>query len=230
MPDCWTIGNGVTQPTRAGPCPSVPSQSPARITRRPAIGVTRYHPLLVALHWLLAFLIIAALALGALVMARIPNSDPMKLEALRSHMIGGALIFLLMVLRLGVRIRTDRPRDASTGSAALDRLAWWSHRLLYAAVLAMALSGMIMALQTRLPWILFGHEGNLPPSFWVFPIRTVHYLLSRILIALIALHIAGAFYHIVVRRDHLLRRMFFGHCHTQDSESVLPNPEGVPAS
>jgi cytochrome b561 len=34
-------------------------------------------------------LIIAALALGALVMLRIPNSDPMKIEALRSHMEGG---------------------------------------------------------------------------------------------------------------------------------------------
>jgi len=54
--------------------------------------VSRYHPLLVALHWILAMLIIAALALGALVMVKIPNTDPMKLEALRSHMIGGSLI------------------------------------------------------------------------------------------------------------------------------------------
>jgi len=195
--------------------------------RRPTISVTRYHPLLVALHWVLAFLIIAALTLGALVMARIPNSDPMKLEALRSHMIGGALIFFLMLLRLGVRIRTDRPRDASTGSAALDRLAWWSHRLLYAAVLAMALSGGIMALQTRLPWILFGHEGNLPPSFWAFPIRTVHYLLSRILIALIALHIAGAAYHTFIRRDHLLRRMFFGHRREPANARLSPESPGA---
>jgi len=55
--------------------------------------VSRYHPMLVALHWLLAFLIIAALALGALIMAKLPNSDPMKLEALRSHMFGGWLDF-----------------------------------------------------------------------------------------------------------------------------------------
>jgi cytochrome b561 len=54
--------------------------------------VSRYHAMLVALHWLLAALIILALALGALVMAKLSNTDPMKLEALRSHMIGGALI------------------------------------------------------------------------------------------------------------------------------------------
>ena len=56
---------------------------------------SRCHPLLVAIHWLLAFLIVAALALGALVVVKIPNTDPMKLEALRGHMSGGALILML---------------------------------------------------------------------------------------------------------------------------------------
>jgi hypothetical protein len=51
--------------------------------------VSRYHPVLVAVHWLLAALIVAALALGASVTVKIPNSDPMKIEALRSHMTGG---------------------------------------------------------------------------------------------------------------------------------------------
>lgn len=67
--------------------------------------VSRYHPVLVALHWALAVLIVAALVLGALVMVRIPNSDPAKLEALRSHMVGGILI-LLMQARFLVRMRT----------------------------------------------------------------------------------------------------------------------------
>jgi len=35
-------------------------------------------PLLVALHWVIALLTIAALALGALVMVKIPNGDPMR--------------------------------------------------------------------------------------------------------------------------------------------------------
>src|SRR5579872_3193474 len=54
--------------------------------------VSRYHPLLVSLHWLLALVILAALALGAVKMVHIPNSDPMKIEALRSHMAGGIAI------------------------------------------------------------------------------------------------------------------------------------------
>jgi len=44
-----------------------------------------------------AVLIIAALAPGALVLARIPNSSAMTIEVLRSHMIGGPLAAVLLV-------------------------------------------------------------------------------------------------------------------------------------
>src|SRR5260370_37355342 len=119
------------------------------------LQVSRYHPLLVAMHWLLAVLIIAALALGALVMAKLPNTDPMKLEALRSHMIGGVLILVLMLARLLVRAQTIHPASASAGNPALDTMAWISHRLFYVAVVAMAGSGIYMALQIGQPSIAF---------------------------------------------------------------------------
>ena len=172
--------------------------------------VSRYHPLLVLLHWVLAFLIIAALGLGALVTVKIPNTDAMKLEALRSHMTGGVIILLLMLGRFLVRSRTAHPAAAATGNPALDRLAWLSHRLFYAVVLATAGSGLFMALQTGLPSIVFGGDGVLPADFWAFPIRAVHYAFTRVLMGLIALHVAGALYHTLILRDGLLRRMFFG--------------------
>jgi cytochrome b561 len=171
--------------------------------------VSRYHPLLVLLHWIVAGLVIAALALGAVVMARIPNTDPMKIEALRSHMIGGTLILALMLTRLAVRFRTRHPAAASAGHPLLDRIAWASHRLLYVAAVGMPVSGLILALQSRLPWIVFG-GGKLPADFWVYSFRTVHYAFSRMLMVLIVLHIAAALYHTLVLRDGLLRRMFFG--------------------
>jgi cytochrome b561 len=45
---------------------------------------------------------------------------------------------------------------------------------------------------------------------WAFPVRSVHYAISRLLMALIALHVSGALYHTSIRRDGLLRRMWFG--------------------
>ncbi|MBO0717519.1 MAG: cytochrome b/b6 domain-containing protein [Rhizobiales bacterium] len=172
--------------------------------------VSRYHPVLVALHWLLAILIIAALALGALVMAKLPNSDPMKLEALRSHMFGGALILALMLVRLFVRTRTAHPRAVTTGSSLLDKVAWASHRLFYILIIAMVASGATLALQAGLFEIVYGGRGALPPDLWVYPIRSVHYLVSRLLMALIALHVTGALYHTFILKDGLLRRMAFG--------------------
>jgi len=172
--------------------------------------VSRYHPVLVALHWLLAVLIIAALALGALVMAKLPNSDPMKLEALRSHMLGGVLILALMLVRLFARTRTTHPPAASTGSSVLDKVAWASHRLFYILVVAMAVSGMTMALQAGLLDVVYGGRGVLPPDLWIYPVRSVHYAVSRLLLALIALHVAGALYHTLILKDGLLRRMAFG--------------------
>jgi cytochrome b561 len=172
--------------------------------------VIRYQPLLVVMHWLLALMIPVALAGGALVLVRIPNTDPMKVEALRQHVAGGLLLLVLMLIRLIVRVWTTHPARASTGRAGLDRMAWLSHRLLYALVLGQAASGLYLALQAGLPSVLFGGHGALPPDFWVFPIRRVHYVLSRLLMGLIALHVAGALYHTFILRDGLLRRMWFG--------------------
>src|SRR5262250_1742144 len=107
--------------------------------------VGRYQPLLVIMHWLMAAMIIVALTAGAVVLANIPNSDPMKVGALRQHMGGGVLLLALMLIRLGVRIRTAHPPHASTGSSVLDRAAWLSHRLLYLLVVSQAGSGLYLA-------------------------------------------------------------------------------------
>src|SRR5262249_15667890 len=189
--------------------------------------VSRYHPVLVVLHLLLALFIIAALALGALVMAKLPNSDPMKLEALRSHMAGGVLILALMLVRLFLRMRTAPPPTASTGNSLLDTVAWAAHRLFYGLVIVMAASGMTMALQAGLLDVVYGGHGPLPPDLWIYPIRAVHYLASRLLMGLIALHITGAFYHALILKDGLLRRMAFGRrmrANRQSITSTLQQP------
>ena len=183
--------------------------------------VSRYHPALVVLHWLLAILIPTALALGVLVVAKIPNSDPMKAEALRGHMAGGILILTLMLLRLLIRFATRRPAAASTGNSLFDGLAWVSHRLLYLAVIGMAAAGLTMAIETGILGILIGQHPQVPADFWVYSSRYAHYLISRLLMVLIALHIAGALYHTLIRRDGLLRRMWFGRRVIRGNESAL---------
>jgi cytochrome b561 len=124
-------------------------------------------------------------------------------------MAGGILLLILMLVRLVARLRTAHPPPASTGSVALDRMAWLSHRLLYLLVLGQAASGLDLALEAGLLDRVLG-GGALPIDLWVFPMRSVHYVISRLLMAVISLHVAGALFHALVLRDGLLRRMWFG--------------------
>jgi cytochrome b561 len=206
MPDCRTKGNlAVSRPRKLERSKSfAPLPWGDSVTK-----VVRYHPLLVVLHWLLALAIIASLAYGALVMVDIPNASPMKIGALRIHVTLGILILVLMIFRAIVRYFTSHP-PAASGSPALDFLALASHHLFYATVFALAGSGVTMALETGLFDVVYGGHGALPADFWAFPVRTAHYVLSRLLMALIAFHVLAALYRSFALRDGLLSRMSFG--------------------
>ncbi|WP_127110031.1 cytochrome b [Pararhodobacter zhoushanensis] len=169
----------------------------------------RYHPVLVTLHWLIALLLLMALIAGTLVLDDMPNTAPGKTDALRIHAIMGVGIGVLMLIRLAVRLTTRHPAPAKSGIALADRLAPLAHWALYALVLGMVGSGIAMAVQSGLGDALFG-DGTLPETFHTLFARGVHGLLATLLILTIALHILAALYHVSVRRDGLLRRMWFG--------------------
>ncbi|MCA0174962.1 MAG: cytochrome b/b6 domain-containing protein [Proteobacteria bacterium] len=176
----------------------------------PASPVTRYHLVLVTLHWLLAVLICIALGMGMFSLSATPNSSPAKVDALKGHMVAGITILLLMTVRLVVRAVTAHPPPAQTGMAWADRLGPLAHGALYLGVFAMAGSGIAMAVGAGLPQIVFQGVGQLPADFHHLPARAVHGLVASLLVLLIVLHVAAALYHQWVRRDHLLARMGFG--------------------
>ena len=173
-------------------------------------GVTRYHPALVVVHWAMAVLILADLALGTAKLAHIPNDSPEKVNALLKHGSAGLLILLMMLTRILLRAKTERPAPASTGSRFLDRLAWVSHRAFYVAIVGMLVSGIGMAVQVHLVDVIVSQGGHLPETFWAFPLRYVHYFFSRVLLGLVALHVAAVLYHTIFKRDRLLTRMSLG--------------------
>ena len=173
--------------------------------------VDRYHPALVVLHWILGLLILLGLFMGTFSLEKLPNSEPSKLDSLRSHMINGAVIGCLMVLRLIIRARTRRPAPAATGMAWADAVGPWTHRALYALVFAMVASGVAQGVSTDLPAIVFGGSDQpLPATFDGSWMRVLHAIAAKSLMALIVLHVAAALWHHTVRRDGLLRRMGFG--------------------
>ena len=166
---------------------------------------SRYHPLLVALHWLLAVLILAALAVGFLVLAAMPNAQPAKIAVLRWHMAGGMLILALMLVRFVVRLVTAKPAPA-------NRLAPIVHYGFYLLVVLMVGTGFATGLAAGLPEIVFAESGApLPATFAAFPTFHAHFWLATLLVVVIVLHVGAALYHQLVQKDGMLARMGFGH-------------------
>ena len=171
----------------------------------------RYHPLLVALHWLLALMIIGGLIMGTIVLAETPNDDPFKMTSLRMHMTMGIVILVLMILRLVVRLRTQKPPHADIGSGLLNKAAVAAHWAFYILVIGMCVSGLATANIAGLPGIVFGESGApLPPSFDDIPPRAAHGAMATLLGLLILAHLAAGLYHHLIRKDGLLGRMWFG--------------------
>lgn len=171
----------------------------------------RYHPLLVALHWLMALMILVALAAGGLVLANMPSDSPDKVQGLGGHMIFGMAIGVLLILRLVTRTRSTHPPHAETGNALLDRIGRWTHWGFYALIAGMVLTGLATAFGAGLFPIVYGGAADvLPPELATLPARMAHGVIATILVALIALHIVAALYHQIFLKDRLLGRMWFG--------------------
>ena len=179
----------------------------AAATVQAKTAVRRHPRALRVLHWLIAALIIAALIFGSFVMARLPNSDPAKPFALLKHMLAGTAILGLSVARMVVRAKAPRLAPMSSGMAWADRIVPLVHRVFDALVLLMVGSGVIMALASGLPETVFLGRGALPERIDPVALHALHVFVARLLAAVLALHVAGAFYHQFILRDGLISRM-----------------------
>lgn len=168
----------------------------------------RYHPLQVALHWLVVILLAALFVLGKY-MAGLPN-DAGKLVPLGTHIALGLLTLLVLVIRLAARHRLPQPAPASTGYTLLDRAGRLVHHGLYALVFLMVVSGISLSVQAGLLPIVFGgSSAALPSDFLVYNARRLHGLVAPALLVLVLLHVGAALYHQLLVRDGLLARMWF---------------------
>lgn len=160
----------------------------------------RYAPSQIAVHWLAAALIIFLLVTGTFVLAEMPNT-PDKTGNFRIHMILGALAASLVVARVVLRRRKPQPP-----AVVAERWAHLGHMGLNLLVLLLALSGVALAVQSGVAAAVLG-SAPLPVSLEGFTLRKVHGLLSRLMMALVAVHVLAALYHQWIVKDGLLLRM-----------------------
>jgi len=169
----------------------------------------RYHPVHVALHWLVAIMVIGAFAIGMTFLDSTPNTAPEKVTYLQYHATWGLFLALILIARLLSRFAFKRPAPADAGHPLLNFTAKAVHFLLYVAVFLMLFSGGSMFMQAGLMNIFQG-QGSLPEDFHIYSVRTLHGMTFSVLFLLILLHFGAAMYHQFIRKDNLLARMWFG--------------------
>lgn len=177
---------------------------------KPAAGASapRYAGSLIALHWVIAFGIIGLLVLG-LYMVGLPKGLPLKAALINFHKSLGLTVFLLVLLRIMVRVARNRPPLPPMRSWQ-RAAARTTQGLLYVAMVAMPLCGYLGSSFNSYGTRFWGvalpkwgwDDAHLRSLFF-----GLHGAVGYALIALIALHVAGALKHQWIDRDNLLARM-----------------------
>ncbi len=184
--------------------------------------VLRYGNVAIALHWLIAALVIGNLCIGEY-FGDLPQGDPNLFALVQFHKSLGLTVLALSVARLGWRLVNPVPPLPASMHPALRVLARATHVLLYVLIIAIPLSGwaMVSASPLGLPTMYFGlfrwphipllaHLTRAQKVPVHHDLMAVHATLATAAIALIAIHIAAALYHQFIRRDDVLRGMLPG--------------------
>jgi len=169
----------------------------------------RYTRTAIVLHWLIAGIVVAQIALGWW-MQEIPK-DPVgpRVNAYNLHKSIGLTVMALMVIRLAWRATHAPPRQLAM-PAWQASAARWNHGLLYACLLVQPLTGYVGSAVSGYPVRYF---GIVLPA-WALksvPLKdalsVAHQVTSWILVAAIVLHVAAAIKHQWIDRDDLMQRM-----------------------
>lgn len=169
----------------------------------------RYGAIAVSIHWLSAILILALLGSGF----RAANAMDAAAKAglLRFHIPVAVAILLLTALRMVWWWRFDRKPLPVAGSPGWqERIAGWVHIGFYVVILGMVASGIGMMVLSGAAPAVFGAPGAVLPNFSDYPPRVPHGLGAFLLVVLLIFHAGGALHHQLIRRDGLIRRMWYG--------------------
>ncbi len=165
------------------------------------------------MHWFVAAAVIVLLAIGP-VMKRLVPEGSLRDNLYNFHEALGAVVLIVMVARLIRRLAYGAPVPDATMPPFEQRASLWAQYALY----------VLLFLITGLGWAGTNAYGDPVSVFGLFDFPAilskdqalsdrifVWHLICGILIgAIVALHVAGALYHGLVKRDSVLRRMLPG--------------------
>lgn len=168
----------------------------------------RYDKIARLFHWAMALLI-------AYAAASILIGDELPRGALRSflsttHRTAGALVLVLLALRVIWRLFHKPPPLPSTMTPFQQKMAHFGHVGLYVLMALVPIVGVALTFR-RGGTIDFGLFEIVSPltadRAASKPIKEVHELVAYALFALVGVHLAAALWHQFVVRDNIMARM-----------------------
>lgn len=161
------------------------------------------------LHWTIAVLVLAMIPLGFLMDLANPSLSTLLADI---HKSCGLTILFLAICMYVWRLINPRPLYPPETPVWQAKLANKVHPLLYILIFIQTLSG----------WMMTTAAGHPPLFWWTSPLAMpwiptnqilshyaykLHNISIWVLMAVIILHIIGAFYHKWIRRDGIFERM-----------------------
>jgi cytochrome b561 len=173
----------------------------------------RYSASAKLMHWFVAVSVIALLAIGP-VMKRLVPEGSLRDNLYNFHEALGALVLLVMVARVIRRAAFGVPAPDPTMPPLEQHTALWAQYALY----------LLLFVTTSLGWAATNAYGDPVSVFGLFDFPALlgkdqplsdrifvwHLVCGLLIVAIVALHVAGALYHRLVKRDRVLQRMLPG--------------------
>jgi cytochrome b561 len=160
------------------------------------------------IHWLMAFIIMLDLFIAQKFADFMEVAD--RLESRGDHASLVTILAVLLIIRIILRFKYSAPPLPASMPPWQMTAAKLGHGLMYFAMLGLVSTGLISALNTTDPVMIFQavtlHIGNLEEDQFQF-VRQFHELFTYLLMALIGIHIVAAGYHLLIAKDHSTQRM-----------------------
>jgi cytochrome b561 len=180
---------------------------PEAVPQRP---IRRYSNVAVTFHWVVVALVLTQVAIGFTFAELLPRG-PEQAALFTWHKTLGALILLLTLARLAYRLKNPPPPFPTELPHWRRIVAVWNHRLFYAALILLPLTGLIAVSDhgpftkliggIPLPTVPGISEGTADTS------GDVHVILVFTTIALLLLHVGAAIYQQFFEHDRTAGRM-----------------------
>jgi cytochrome b561 len=149
---------------------------------------TGYSGIQIALHWLIAVLILVAWLSGEGAEEAMEAVEEGGVTGFVPHVAFGLSILTLVVVRILVRLSRGAPAAPGTPGSLSVLAADWGHRLIYLLMIAVPLGGASV-------------------FFLGLDLGELHGLAANILMLVVLGHALMALYHQYILKDGLLRRM-----------------------